>query len=157
MGRYRGIEAHYDGMSVEQLLSYLRYSGWDSQIFMGCAPRLRTHLAGASDAVRQDLCRAIHQVWDSYYPIGEEKDLAFTLGLLLLEMHQYPEAIAYFQHSVRLQGRRPRTQYNIGLCHYRLREFETALECIEEALALDPAFGPARALRIKIQARHATQ
>jgi hypothetical protein len=53
---------------------------------------------------RQDLRQAIEQVWDSYLPIGEENDLAFQLGTLLLEIDFHSEALALLEYSVGLYG-----------------------------------------------------
>ncbi len=148
----QGIQIHYDALTLAQLLAYIRLSGWDSNIMFGCFRRLRERLDTASPTMRRELRQVVHQVWDTYYPIGEKRGLAFALGLLLCDMRHYAEALDYFRHSLRLYGPHPKTLYNMGQCHYGLHRPRPALECIDQALALDPAFGPAWALRITLQA-----
>jgi hypothetical protein len=53
--------------------------------------------------------------------------------------------------SVELYGPDAAVSYNMGLCHYGLRQMEAALECVNEALTLDADFEDAKTLRIKIE------
>jgi tetratricopeptide (TPR) repeat protein len=93
------------------------------------------------------LHEAIVKVWECYLPIGEENDLAFELGTLLVEMELYAEALEFLQCSIALNGTAPGTAHNIAVCHYSLGQTEQALEYVDRALELDPAFAEARALR----------
>jgi hypothetical protein len=147
----KGIEPHYDSLSLEQLLAYLRLSGWDANIFLGSFPTLLNHIASLSTPLRQELYRAIQQIWGMYYPIGEEGDLPFRLAMLLQAMLFYPEALEFYERSLQLYGYDASTFYNMGICHYNLREMEAGLASIERALELDPEFEAAKAMRIKFQ------
>jgi tetratricopeptide (TPR) repeat protein len=146
-----GIEQVYEALSLKQLLAFLRLSGWDYKRFLECLPALKNCLQGAPDIQKQELRRIVRQVWDVYLPIGEADDLAFELGTLLLEMEFYTEATEFLQHSVSLYGMEPGTAYNLAVCHYSLRQMETALEYVNQALEPDSEFDAAKALRIKIQ------
>lgn len=146
-----GIEQVYEALSLEQLLAFLRLSGWDYKRFWECLPALKKHLTGISEIQKQDLYEVIRQVWDSYLPIGEENDLAFEMGTLLLEMEFYAEALVLLEHSVNLYGIESGTAYNMGVCYHGLSQVEAALEAINQALELDPDFDAAKAMRIKLQ------
>ncbi|MBO1351143.1 MAG: hypothetical protein EBE86_028985 [Hormoscilla sp. GUM202] len=63
-----------------------------------------SQLETADEVLNQEIYGAIGQVWDSYYPIGEQQDLAFCLGLLLGQMQYYAPALQYFQQSMKLYG-----------------------------------------------------
>jgi hypothetical protein len=102
----KAIEPYYAALSLEQILADLRLSGWDSNIFRGCLPRVHQILDGLSASERQGLCRAIRQRWAAYYPLSEDQDLAFELGILLSRLGYDAEALWYFQHSLRLFGPR---------------------------------------------------
>jgi tetratricopeptide (TPR) repeat protein len=148
----KAFEEAHTGYSVEQLLATLRWSGWDANVLLVCFPVLLERLATASVHAKQEACRALEQVWDHYYPIGEGRDLAFHLGRLLVVMGYYTEALDYFQHSLRLHGSAANTFYHLALCHYVLRQLDMAGEYTRQALDLEPALGPARALRLQIDA-----
>jgi tetratricopeptide (TPR) repeat protein len=147
----KGIEKLYDNLTLPQMLAYLRLSRWDASILLGCFPTLLEWVDSLSEPERQELYGVIRRVWDVYYPIGEKLDLAFYLGMLLYGMAYYPEAIEFFGHSLRLYGPDASSAYNIGMCHYNLRQLEAALAWVDQALELDPAFGAARGMRIEIQ------
>src|SRR5205085_4174211 len=141
-----GIAQVFEALTFEQLLAFLRLSGWDYKRFSECLAALKKHLADISDIQKQELHEAIVKVWDSYLPIGEENDLAFQLGTLLLEIDCYAEALELLQHSVDLYGSAPGTAYNMGVCYYSLGKMDQALEYVNQALELDPEFDAAKGL-----------
>lgn len=149
----RGIQPHYEAMDVEELLAWLRLANWDSTVFLGLFPALLDRMADASEPLRRELRRAVAQVWDAYYPIGEAQDLPFALGTLLHGLRAYGDALGYFEQSLRLHGPDPSTLYNMGLCHHGLGQLQAALERIEETLRLDPSYEQAIALRAALQRR----
>jgi tetratricopeptide (TPR) repeat protein len=136
----KAIETRAEALTLEQIVSYLRLSGWDSHIFWTCFPTLLETIETTTDSLRQELFDAIHHVWDTYYHIGEKLDLAFHLGILLFRLRYYREALALFHHSLRLYGRDKSTLFNMAVCHHRLGERAEALTYVHETLALDPTF-----------------
>ncbi len=148
----KALEGQIADFSLQQLLAYLRLSGWDASIFLSSCPTFRAHLETAAPPLRQELHRAIMQVWNMYYPIGEDDDVPFHIGMLLQAMGLYPEALEFYEHSLRLCGPDPSTFYNSGMCHYSLRQLDAALASIQRAIELDPSFEAAKALRIQLQA-----
>jgi tetratricopeptide (TPR) repeat protein len=146
-----GVARVYDSLSLEQLLAFLRLSGWDYKRFLECLPVFKSLLPGLDESEKQELHEAARSVWDAYLPIGEEEDLAFHVGTLLLEMEFYGEAMEFLQHSVDLYGAEPGTLYNMAVCCHGLRQTAKAVEHVERALELDAEFDAARALRIKLQ------
>jgi hypothetical protein len=143
-----------DDLSPEQALAYLRLSAWDHRLLWRLIPLFRSRGAELTEARRQDLCAAVRQVWDCYYPLGEEEeDLGFALGVLFLEMKLYREALDLFGESVELHGLEPGTAYNMGLCHFNLGEMDAAARCVRQALELDPELDSARRLLIKLASK----
>ena len=143
-----GLDKIYDALSLEQILAFLRLSCWDYKRFWQCLPTLKKHLPNIADGHRHKLREAILEIWDSYLPIGEENDLAFQLGTLLLEMDFYTEALEFLRHSVGLYGAAPGTAYNMGVACYGLGQIDEAREFVSEALKLNPEFDEAKALRV---------
>jgi hypothetical protein len=148
---WEGIEPFYETLSLGQLLAFLRLSHWDYKRFWECLPALKKQIESIPEMQKQELHDAIVKVWDSYLPIGEENDLAFQLGTLLLELGFYDDALELLRQSVNLYGAAPGTVYNIGVCYYGLDQREQALEYVNQALELDPEFDDAKALRLELR------
>jgi tetratricopeptide (TPR) repeat protein len=142
-----GIEQVYDVLGLDHLLAFLRLSGWDYKRFWECLPTLKNRLSEISEIQKRELYEAIQNVWDMYLPIGEENDLAFQLGTLLLELGFHVEAVRFLEYSIELYEVEPGTAYNLGVCYYSLQQPKAALEWVERALELAPDFAEARILR----------
>ena len=99
---------------------------------------------------RIEVYRTVRQVWDQYYSFGEGRDLAFHLGVLLVALDYYREAIDFLTISAATYEMAPGTAYNLSLCSYRIGELDEALKLAELALTLDPDFDQAKTLRITI-------
>lgn len=141
----------YDALSLEEILAFLRLSGWDYKRLWECLPVLKKQLANVSDFEKRQLREAILKVWDSYLPIGEQIDLAFELGTLCLEMEFHADALVFLQCSVDLYGIAPGTAYNIAVCHYSLGRVDQALDYVNQALGLDPEFAEGLSLRTELE------
>ena len=148
----KGIEQNYHTFTLAQIIAYLRLSGWDYKIFLDSFPVIMAHLETASEYQCEELFFVLQQIWDNYYPIGEQRDLPFYIGMLLYNMGYYPEALEYLEQSQKLYGDDASTIYNMGMCHYRLRQLQFALDCIDRTLELDREFEAAKGMRIKILA-----
>ena len=142
-----GFEEIYDALTLDQILAFLRLSCWDYKRFRECLPALKKHLPEMTEVQKQQMREAIEQVWDSYLPIGEESDLAFELGTLLLEMEFHEKALEFLQRSIVLYGMAPGTAYNIAVFYYGLNQMDHALDHVNQALSLDPHFAEAKTLR----------
>jgi hypothetical protein len=147
------MEKHLEEMQLEEILGLLRWSGWDPGMLMAAFSRLMAEAEDASEPLRQELCWALQQVWETDYPLGgeEDDDLAFHLGILLYVMDRPAEALTFFDHSLRVHGEEPGTYYNQGMCHVRLRDDARALACFERAVGMDADFDQAQEMLVRIQ------
>ncbi|HBL29116.1 MAG TPA: hypothetical protein DD490_19970 [Acidobacteria bacterium] len=152
----KGMEQAYATLTADQALAYLRFSGGDANIFLGLFPRLMALAPGMDDETRRELCAVARRVWEMFLPIGEERDVAFHLGLLLACVEQIPAALDLFTESLRLYGPDAATLYNVALCHHRLHRPEASREAVEQALALEPGHPGARRLHLVLQGEPAT-
>lgn len=148
----KALDPLQNQLTLPQHLARLRQSGYDARVLLGAIGSLKKQAATAPEPLQRELRRALERVWDLYYPLGEAQDLAFEIGVLLYEMGYLPEAIPFFERSLMIHGADAATLTNLGMCHFRLRRFEAALERVDEALALTPEYEGARSLRIRIQA-----
>lgn len=141
-----------DDLTLEQLLGWLRLSGWDANVFLDCWPVLMKHAAEAPGLLRLELYRAVYEVWERHFPMPQAIDLAFHLGVLLCEIERHEEALQLFHESVAAYGPNPATVFNVGLCLFHLGHLEEARRQVDQALADAPDFEPALALREEIAA-----
>jgi tetratricopeptide (TPR) repeat protein len=146
----QGFREIYNALTLGQILAFLRLSCWDYRRFWECLPALKKHLPAMTGVQKQQLREAIVKVWDSFLPIGEESDLAFDLGTLLVEMDFHEEALEFLQSSVDLHGIAPGTAYNIAVCYYSLGRMDQALDYLNQALSLDNEFAEAKILRAEL-------
>ena len=148
----RALKSHFNALSLEQILAYLRFSGWDCKLFFGCFDNLMIQVENISEPLRQELYQAIANIWEMYYFMGEEKDLPFHLSMLSYKMGFYLDAIAYLDRSLQFYGEDPGIYYNRAKCYRNLQSLEEALKNLNKALALYPQFEEAQLLKTEIEA-----
>ena len=140
-----------DALSLPQLLAYLQQHHWDAEVFLTCFSTLLPLLDAASPALRHDVIQGVEKTWQGYYPINEETDLAFYLGMTLYALADYSRAIEHFARSRQRHGDDPSTLYNLAMSHYRLGQRTKAMAYLEETLALNPEFEAAQTLMQELQ------
>lgn len=139
-------------MSLHEILAYLRFCRWDATVLLRCLPAIAPQVEGASEAIRHDLHRAIGRVWANHFAIGEDADLAGALASILYLLGRHDDALGYLDHSISERGETAPSLYLKASCHDALHRAAAARDCVDRALALDPAHAPSRALRIKLAA-----
>jgi hypothetical protein len=77
------VEKQYSSMSLPELLTFLRLSGWDAAVFTACRPQLQTKLAQADPAWYPDVAQALHLVWQRYLPLSQKDNLYAQINHLL--------------------------------------------------------------------------
>jgi len=147
----QGYDNHCYALTLDQIFAFLRLSCWDYKRFCECLPALKERLPDMTSLQKQQLHDAVLKVWDSYLPIGEDSDLAFELGTLLLEMEFHEAALDFLHRSVELYGMAPGTAYNIAVCYYSMNRINETLDYVNHALDLDPEFVEGKTLRAEIE------
>ena len=140
-------------MSAEQMLAYLRFTHWDSAVFLECFSPLLDLAPSIPDALKPDVAMACRRVADNYFWIGEETDVHLCLGLILSGIHYFRESLPYFESSIALRGPTANAFFGLAVSHYGLRDLETGLRHAREALGLEPGFSGARSLKATIEAQ----
>jgi len=125
-------------MSTEDILAYLRLSRHDSHQFSRYLPRLRELAAEFDDATRDDVVAAIDKVWETYFPLGEDLDLANGIAGLLYDMDQFALALRFFSRSIAIYGRDTGTLCNMAACHHMLGQDAPAAALLRTVLAYEP-------------------
>ncbi|NEO87837.1 MAG: tetratricopeptide repeat protein [Spirulina sp. SIO3F2] len=146
------IEPHFDTLSLPQILAYLRLSGWDFKLFLGCFENLMAQVKTIPDVLRPELDQALQNVGEMYYSIGEAEDLPFQLAMLFYKLGNYSEALSYLNESLRLHGDDPGMFYNKAKCYCELNDPAAAVQMLARALSLYPEFEAAQEMQMALQA-----
>ncbi|MBV9280005.1 MAG: tetratricopeptide repeat protein, partial [Chloroflexi bacterium] len=146
------IDRDRETMTIGEVLSWIRCSRWDTTMFRRLFHVLLKQLESAPELVRRDVHAMVQRVWEDYFFIGEDDDVATRLGMLLGEMEFYSEALTFFDRALQLYTPTANTYYMMAVCHIHLKEWDAALERVNQALALDPVLENARLLRLKLEA-----
>ena len=80
----------------------------------------------------------------------------FDAGQVAFTDARYDDALVYFKRSYRL-SHRPALLFNIGLCHDRLRDDQSAIEAYERYLAEVPSAPNRREVDGRLEALHRAQ
>jgi tetratricopeptide (TPR) repeat protein len=142
----RHAKETFPAMSTADILAYLRLTRNDAHQFSRYLPRLLELVSSFTPNEHQALLVAVEQVWDLYFPLGEDQDLAAGIALLLFEMGEYTQALTYFERSLEIYGERPGTLCNMAMCYQWLDQPEVAEQLLHRVLQADPANPLARHL-----------
>jgi tetratricopeptide (TPR) repeat protein len=137
---------HVEEMTIQEVLAYVRLSQYDSRQFMACVPRLAVLVRDLDVEEHASLVNAIDRVWDLYFPLGEEPDLAYEAGLLLFDLKEHARALLYFERSLEIYGPHTGTLYNMAACYHAMGHHDQASYLLQKVLDYDPANEPAKAL-----------
>ncbi|MFN7959755.1 MAG: tetratricopeptide repeat protein [Thermoanaerobaculia bacterium] len=134
----KGIESCYAALSLDQLLAWLRLSGFDHNIFLGCLPSLLARLPEATERARQGLLAAVDRVWEGYFPLHEPQRLVSRLAELLLALGCPQRALEYAHRAAELEGENADLAVLAARCHLELGALEAARERVAAALEAEP-------------------
>lgn len=139
---YRGMEV----MSIDEILAYMRLNHADAHQLARLMPRLTELAPKLDDGQVEALKTMLAQSWAMYFPLGEERDLAFEIGCLLYELDEFEAALTYFARTEEIYGRDAGVWYNMAACHQQLGQFQQARALLENTLNVMPDNAGARAL-----------
>ena len=80
------LAPHLEHLTLPQILSYVRLSAYDADIFADCLSTLLAHIPHVSPAWYTDVYDVTAKVWQGYFPLTEDDDLAREIGHLLTAM-----------------------------------------------------------------------
>jgi len=127
-------------LNLRELIALFRLSKYDPTFFTKLLPRLKQLIKSISVNERTRVSETMHQVWDMYFSISENFDLAYAIGGIFYELGYYDEALKYFQHSQELHGQKADTYYNVALSYYQLRDDKNFLKTVKKAKQAFPEF-----------------
>lgn len=147
----KGIVSLSESLETKQLLTFIRFTVWDARTFLECYNILLERIDTEENFPLEELIIVINKVWEHYFPIGEDGDLAYYIGSLLSYIGYSNDALRYFEYSYEFYGASAEICYKIAQCSYNLSQIEKAIKYVEESLAIDPILEESRTLKILIE------
>ncbi len=127
-------------LNLKELIALIRLSYYDSTLFIKFLPRIKQSLKYITVPERTRLGETMDQVWEMYFTINNEFDLAYEIAGISYDLGYYRKALVYFQHSTNEFGEKADVFYNQALCHYQLREDFQFVKVKEAARKLFPDY-----------------
>ena len=116
----KAVEEQYDKFTLEQLLAFIRLSGYDGTIFAGCVDALLPQIDPA-DLIQGDLVYEVAgRVRAGYYPIGEEINLFKLLARIFVAISAYEDAFSCLKESAAWYPVDEETQEMMHVCQEHL-------------------------------------
>jgi tetratricopeptide (TPR) repeat protein len=137
------ICARIDSANYPELVAGVCLSRHDPHLFARMLPRFSQLAPKLNEQQRWGLLQVVIKVWDMFYPLGEDADLAFDIGLLLYELELYRQAMDFYALSEQIYGQAIGTLFNRALCYEQIGDKRTADTLIDKVLSIDPQFQPA--------------
>jgi tetratricopeptide (TPR) repeat protein len=126
-------------MSAAEILAQVRLSHYDSHQFgRYFLPRLLELAPTLDSAERQAVREVVANVWETYFPLGEELDLADQIARLLYALDDYSQAINYLERSMKIYGPYTGTLSNLAACYQLVGQPERAQTLLHTVLKYDP-------------------
>lgn len=138
----RTIKSEVTSPSVKMVISLLRLSGHDPDIFYKFKHHLldKVCFPNASDKLQKDIKQDLIKVYENYYVLSKHKDVAFEIGRMFMSLKDYRGAMPFFRDSLDQCGDHHVTHYNLGLCFNYVDDFEEALKCFNRSLELSQMY-----------------
>lgn len=126
--------------SLKLALATLRLSAWDPEVFSKFRDVIIERAPSATDRLQADIYRDVCKVYERFFPLTPDRDVAFDCGRVCMGLRRYAEAIALFLASLRQTGEHHVTVYNIGICLFHTETLAPARSCFLRSLELNAAY-----------------
>mmetsp|Transcript_30001 Transcript_30001/g.95877 ORF Transcript_30001/g.95877 Transcript_30001/m.95877 type:complete len:629 (-) Transcript_30001:233-2119(-) len=137
--------------SLKSIVALLKLSDFDPDVFWKFRDTILNALNTCGEKLRADLGRGIPRVWDNYYLLDKDKDIAFEIGRFFYGIRNYRDALVYYAQSSTEIGEHHVTFHNMGLCYYSEGKLETSLEYFTKALEISPDYEKANSWKVRVE------
>lgn len=136
---------------LKSIVSLLKLGDWDPDVFFKFRDAILNQIPNCGQKLRNDLCRGIPRVWENYYMLDLDKDIAFEIGRFFYGIRDYTNALNFYIESTNTVGEHHVTYHNQGLCYYSRGEFDIALSHFEKSLSMNKDYEKARSWVDKVK------
>lgn len=122
----KSLELTVAQLSAEQMLAYVRLSHWDYRVLSLCIPSLLEKIDTLTIHQRDQWIEALTLSYESYYPLEDENEPRFLMGVLAEHLGAWGLAIQCFENLLDVYKEEPLTLYHMAYCYVELGEYSSA-------------------------------
>ena len=147
----KSLKEDSPNVPLRAVVALLKLGDWDPDVFFKFRDVILNHAPSCGAKLRNDLARGIPRVWENYYMMDLEKDIAFEIGRFYYGIRDYKNALQFYLESTRTIGEHHVTFHNQGLCHYSQGDMAASLVHFRKALSLNGEYEKARSWIEKVE------
>ncbi|CAM9408782.1 unnamed protein product [Scytosiphon promiscuus] len=136
--------------TLKSVVALLKLGDWDPDVFYKFRDTILNQVSTAVTKLKKDLCRGIPRVWNNYYMLDKDKDVAFEIGRFYYGIREYQSALGFYRDSSDNVGQHHVTFHNMGLCYYSMGDLQQAKTNFELALGLNANYEKAKSWQRKV-------
>jgi tetratricopeptide (TPR) repeat protein len=129
---------------LRAVVALLKLGDWDPDVFFKFRDLILNNAPSCGQKLRNDLCRGIPRVWENYFAMDMEKDIAFEIGRFYYGIRDYENALKYYKISTEEIGPHHVTYHNQGLCYYSKGMLQDALEYFAKSKTMNAGYEKAK-------------
>lgn len=135
---FHEIPGNTSVLSWNSLISLLKVSYWDPEIFSMLFPSLTEYLPNISSLEINKLLRALPLIERNYYPYPGCSDFHFQAGSIFRKIGQNTSAIAHFKQSLAIEGEKEHVLQTLSRCYLEENLLSEAAETAGKVLLTNP-------------------
>lgn len=135
---YKNMERNHKQSTMEEMLSFLNLSNWDTRLFAEMCDRLIELSEKADPDTLMFLLKSIPRIADNFYYFPNCTDVYFNIALVYQGVHRFEDALVYYKKSIGVFGESDVILFNAAMCYYSLSRKADALIFLKRALLLNP-------------------
>lgn len=137
---YSFLSSNRHNCPADTFIGFLEMSRWDAVVFNVFADMLPVYRQNGPSTTIEDLSIHLEKVADTFYYLPDCKDTLAELGVFYQELKDYSKAMFYYRLSGIYFKKQDYVLYNMGLCHYFLKEYDEARALFKAVLEMTPNY-----------------
>lgn len=127
-----------EDMDLDDLLSLLKLSYWDADVFYAVSSRICALITQATPGYLKTLRTGLQIVETNFFFSTTSKNTLFELGRVYHLLGDLDIAIKHYNDSLKFYGEESPLSFNLGLCYYYQHDLQHALQHFQRAVELNP-------------------
>jgi len=140
----RGLVNQTFKPTADWMFATLKLCKWDPYVFLMINSSLLIQFSETLPSVKAKFNEAIAHIWENYFHISLDDNVAFELGVLSASLGEFRQAISLFEFCIQHGQDSPNLHFNMGFCFYKTQKIGKALTHLNQALRLDPGHDKAK-------------